>query len=285
MSFNRRAELTVGDAKIFGGEFGQLRMAFQVSRDKSRDPNDATIQVWNLSPSRRAAFEGAERIACELKAGYEDESIHRIFSGVLLDATSEREGPDWVTTFSLGDDGPEKAVTQRIQRKFAAGTEVSTVLRELVRATGLKPGNLSAAVKEARFGGATTLTRPWTAGGAALGELHAFARSVGLQYTIQEGEVRFLGFEPPNNGRGPIITGENVQPPSIDAEGNVKFVCRMLPDLVPGVPVRLDTQKVSGDFVALKTQHVGDTYGSDWAVDVLCAPISAIISQRVKINA
>ncbi len=285
MSFGRKAVLVIGDKEIRSDASLDLRIAFDVLRDKSRDPNDATIQVWGLSEATRAQFEEAARIPCDLSAGYADEGISRIFSGVLLDAVSVKEGADWVTTFSLGDDGPAKAALKRVQRRFGVGTPVATVLRELVKATGLGPGNTTIAARDARLGGGAQLTRPWTASGSALQALQSFSRSIGLSYSIQDGGVLFLGVAPALLGRGPVITGDNVQAPTLDANGAATFVCRLLPDLIPGMPLRLDTDRVKGDFAAISTQHFGDTHGADYSVKVTADPISRIMKEGLRVNA
>lgn len=285
MSYGRSIVLRIGDREIVSRGGGDLRVHFDVRRDKSRDPNDATIQIWNLAATTRAEFEKRARLFCELRAGYEDESIHRVFSGVLLDVVTTYEGPDVITTCTLGDDAAKlAAAVARLHRTFPTGTPVGAVLRELVKATGLGPGNLPQFEQQARLNKSQTLQRPWSTNGSALQELHTFARSLGWQYTIQDQSVQFLGVEPPS-GSGALITSQNAQTPTRDAEGTISFTCRLIPELIPGSPVRLDMRDIKGDFAVIQTRHYGDTHSGDFAIDVQADPFSRIISKGLRVNA
>lgn len=284
MSYGRICTLKIGTYLIQHRSSVDLRIAFQVNRDKTRDPNDATISVWNLSPETRGRLEDTPRLFCELSAGYEDDGEHRIFSGVLLGAESVRDGAGWVTTMELGDDGETPSALATIARTFPEGMQISTVLLELVKACGLETTGLSSVSSYARLAGSATLPRPWPASGQALGALHSFCRSLGFQYTIQDQKVVFLGLGSGVGGSGPLIRSENIEGPvALDAEGTVSFTCRMLPDLVPGSGFRLDCEKVQGDYAAIVTKHVGDTHGAPWSVVVEGDPLDRVKTKGLRV--
>ena len=284
MSFGRICTLRIGEYEIKHRSSNDLRVAFQIDRDKTRDPNAAVISVWNLASETRSRLEDTPRLFCELSAGYADDGEHRIFSGVLLGAESFRDGASWVTSMDLGDDGETPSALAVISRTFAEGTQIATVLEDLVKAAGLKTSGLSSVSSFARLAGSATLPRPWTASGQALGALHTFCRSLGFQYSIQVQDVVFLGLGRGTQGSGPLLRSENIEGPiTIDAEGTVSFTCRMVPDLVPGSPLRLETSKVSGDYAAIVTQHTGDTHGSNWSVIVEADPLDAVKTKGLRV--
>lgn len=284
MSYGRICTLRIGEYEIRHRSSLDLRIAFSVDRDKTRDPNAAMVSVWNLSPETRGRLEDTPRLFCELSAGYQDEGEHRIFSGVLLGADSSRDGAGWVTTMELGDDGETPSALATIARTFPEGMQIATVLSELVKACGIKTTGLSSASSYARLAGSATLPRPWTASGQALGALHAFCRSLGFQYSIQNQAVVFLGLGRGTSGSGPLIRSENIEGPvTIDAEGTVAFSCKMIPDLVPGSPLRLDADRVQGDYAAIVTQHTGDTHGAQWSVLVEADPLDRVKTKGLRV--
>ena len=285
MSYGRRLQLGIGDTLIEYNSSRDLRVAFDVTRSKTRDPNAAAIQVHNLNPATRGALEQQERASCELSAGYADESTHVIFAGVLLHIESYRADGGIVTDLQLGDDTEQKAAIPRIHKNFPTGTPISNVLQDLVSATGLKGGNFAEAAPFARLVGGTALQRPWFASGQALSELHAFARSLGFQWTMQDQQVIFTGLGRGTGGSGPVFTGDNVpETPQIDADGLITLTGRLVPELVPGRPFEVDTAEVQGRFVATDTRHYGDTSGTDWSVFVTGEPFDRAVSDGVQVN-
>lgn len=285
MTFSRRLTLDIGNARIKHDSSASLRVSFSIERDKSRDPNSAEIQIYNLAPSTRSQLSEKPRVACRLSAGY-DGSEADLFLGVLLHVVHVKEGTDWITSCLLGDEDESRTALRRIHRTFPKGTPNATVLSELVKATGLKQGNTGEASVEARLIGKLTLPRPWLATGSALGELNAFARSLGFDWTIQDGAVLFTGLSAGTAGTGPLISAATglEATPSVDADGIVTATSRLIGDLVPGRPFQLDSQAVSGLYIAQKTKHVGDTHGAEWSVTVEGVPFAAQVKKGLIVN-
>lgn len=286
MSFGRRLTLDVGGFRIRHAGPRDLRVAFAVERDKSRDPNAAVVQVWNLAPETRAELIEKPRLFCKLSAGYADEGEHVIFVGVLLHVESRRDGASNVTEMHMGDESEQRTALQRIHRTFPAGTPVATVLRELVKATGLEQGNTAAASIEARIAGSLGLPRPYTASGQALSELNAFARALGFDWTIQDRKVFFTGLSSGVLGTGPVLRADTglEENPTVDGEGRVSVLTWMIPDLLPGHPFSIQSETLRGLYVADTTRHFGDTHGADWSVAIEGVPFEQFISRGLKVN-
>lgn len=278
MSFGRSVKFRVGGVEYLSEKGDDLRMTFDVARTKSRDPNEATLQLWGLSEATRRSFEKEPRQFCEIFAGYRDETVDRIFSGVLLES-SVSIGVDTVTTLTMGDDAKQKAINVVMSRRFPSGTSHLTVIRELAKALGFEFENVSQFASEAKLEGSDVLDRSWTVQGSVLQALHTFTRSLGYQYTIQNRSVVLIGLRPVGS-KGPLITGDECESPSINAEGTVSFTCRLKPGLVPGTAFKLDTAEVKGDFVAVSTRHSGDTHSGDFIVQCEGDPVSKILSTK-----
>ncbi len=285
MSFQRICTVRIGSVEIVHRSSEDLRIAFDISRDKSRDPNSGMVSIWGLAKTTSAELERNPRLFCELSCGYADEGESRIFTGVVLGAHTMREADGgWVTTAELGDDAEIKSSIAMIARTFPTGTPFATVITEIVKAAGLKTKGIASLNSYARLAGSATLPRPWPAFGQALGCLHSICRSLGFQYTIQDQEVIFFGLGKGIGNSAPVIRSENIHGSvSIDAEETISFSCGMIPDLVPGKALRMDARDISGDYVAISTKHTGDTHQGDWVVSVEADPFSKVKTKGLRV--
>lgn len=299
--------------RTFRAEFGDvlvenvngnetLRCRFSIERDKLPWPNNAELAVYNLAESTRAKLTASTGIAARLSVGYDGE-IDQIFSGLLDIVEHERETDgSWITRMSASDSG-EKIKQARISKSFAKGVLVRDVVKEILKVLGLGEGNLSS------FAFDSDMLRPLGHGGAlhgnAVEELAHFLRSAALEFSIQDGKPQFnkIGKGVPNN-RGPLLspaTGlvgsaklvrepvtdltqkpkkKTVQNTLVTALGErvdlvttVEAKCLLQAGLIPGVPFRVESASVNGDFVAIATRATGDTRDNDWYSEAKGIPL------------
>src|SRR5688572_4885778 len=109
MTFHRTLTLDVGPKgsqgfRVRNATPNDLRVQFDVQRDKSRDPNSASISIWGLAPERREELEASDRAYCQLSAGYLTDGESSIFQGVLLHAESVPADGTMRTDLTLGDE-------------------------------------------------------------------------------------------------------------------------------------------------------------------------------------
>src|SRR5690242_9572387 len=102
--FGRSLILEVGSKKIevVAGSIA-LRVAFRVERDKSSVPNSCELAVWNLNADSRAELEASEDQSARLQVGYQ-EKLSQIFFGVTRRVETTKDGPDYITRLSVGDE-------------------------------------------------------------------------------------------------------------------------------------------------------------------------------------
>lgn len=249
-----------------------LRVAFQIKRDSSRDPDEAVFAIYNLNESHRSELESNELVPLVFEAGYQD-NVQQLFAGVVRRASSAREGRDWVTTLTLGD-GESPAIQQaRILKTYAKGSPLRTALRDFISATKLKEGNVSDVVQVAKMAGADTFPRGKTFAGPVLPELYRLVRSFGFGYTIQDGQFVFYS-DRSETGSGVVLapTSGLIGVPKLDSKGKLQCTALLNADLVPQRAVQLDAQAVSGTFVIDTATHYGDSFGADWSVDLMATP-------------
>ena len=274
---DRSIRLNIGGKVVesIGGSGHSLRVAFDIGRDKKPDPNTAEIAVYGLSESSRSRItENTAGNTVSLEVGYQDD-LQQIFFGVLRRAETVRNGPDVITRVFSGD-GEDQIVSSRINKSFAKGTPVGSVLQELTKAMGFGPGNSALFSFGASLDGVgRTLKHGVALNGPAAEELNLFCKSLGLEYSIQNGAVQILSEGGALASAGPFISPKTglIGSPEIDSDGNVLGTALILPNLLPGVPFALQSEKVSGKFVAEVTKHYGDTHDQAWYVDFKGKPL------------
>lgn len=297
-AFQRAYRLNIGSVEIDardGVGLDSLRIAFSVQRDVTRHPNNAEISVYNLTPSHRAALAKQPSVRVRLEAGYVGD-LGVVFDGDLRSARTQKEGADFITRAS-GGDGLTQCRTARINRTFAAGTPVSTVLAALAKSLGVGVGNLKDFGGVSLANGSKTLTRSLTLSGATFDELEHVTRSCGLRWSVQDSalQIREVG-QPVGDRQGPLLRADtgligqvSVETVVAGAEsvkglvktnkkltgegftaGTVKVsgLCLLRPDLIPGVPFRVESDVFTGNLVCVATVHAGDSHSTDqWCVE------------------
>lgn len=297
-AFQRAYRLNIGGIDIdarSGVGLDSLRVVFSIERDVKRRPNSCEVRVYNLTKPHQAELAKDPAVRVRLEAGYVGE-LGTIFDGDLRSARTRKEGPDSVTSVA-GGDGESKIRSARINKTFGAGTPVATVLRELAQALGVGTGNLRDFAGAQLANGSKTLTRSLTLYGSVYDELEHLARSCGLRWSIQDSalQLREAGL-PVGDRQGPLLrkdTGligqvevETVIAGAEKAKGVVKTnkkltaqgfgkgttkvtgSCLLRPDLIPGVPFRVESEAFTGNLVCVATVHSGDTHSTDqWSVE------------------
>jgi hypothetical protein len=297
-AFQRAYHLNIGSIDIDasrGVALNALRVVFSVTRDVKRHPNSCEVRIYNLTRTHQAALAQAPEVRVRLEAGYVGD-LGTIFDGDLRSARSLRQGTDVVTSVS-GGDGATKIRTARINKTFTAGTPVATVIAELGKALGVGAGNLKDFAGAQLRSGSKTLTRPLTLHGPVFDELEHVTRSCGLRWSVQDSalQLREAGL-PVGDRQGPLLrsdTGligqvevETVVAGAEKAKGVVKTnkalqaqgfgagttkvtgVCLLRPDLIPGVPFRVESEAFTGNLVCTGTVHSGDSHSTDqWSVE------------------
>lgn len=305
LQFFRSFVAEFGDVKIDGtnGEDNTLRVEFNVERTKLPWPNSAELIITNLSGETRDRLTAAGPAVARISAGY-DLNPSIIFYGLLdiVDHTKDETSGDWYTRLSSSDCG-EKIKQARVSASFVKGTTVGTVVKAILKALGLGEGNLK------DFANDSDMLRTLPASGAlhgnAVEELTYFLRSAGLEFSIQDSKLQFvkIGRGVPNT-TGPLLTPdtglvgsvkialekatdltrrktkktteqaiETIFGEKVDMVKTIEGKCLLNARLVPGVPFRVESATVNGDFLCCACRHRGDSRGSDWFTEFKGIPL------------
>ena len=266
-------ELQVGTVLITPGA-GRipLDIAFEVTKDSTRAPNTAAIQVYNLSPARRASITTPVQIS--LKAGYKD-LTSTIFVGRARDIGSnpgifsQRSDTDVITTFEAKDGGTGYT-NGRIETSFGAGVPILTVLKAAVEALGVGLGNLESTALTLT-GGADNYPEGTVLSGPARNEVNRVVSSCGLRWSIQDGNFQLQRGSQPVETRAITLSPSTglIGSPSKGADSKVNAQAMLIPGLYPSRVVVLESTTHEGNYQVKSVRYVGDTFGGDWLADLV----------------
>lgn len=250
----------------------ELAISFQVSRSLKQDPNTANISVRNLNPDHRKSLESQKSPAVRLQVGYVKTDLTTIYEGKVRTVETTREGTDLVTTLATGD-GQDEMQTKRIAKKIPKGTPPISVFQDLAKALGVDAGNLNdASAKLAKFSSlfsAGTVLR-----GNVARELSILLRSVGHEWSIQNGALQILEINKALAGQAIKLTPQSglLGNPSVSyvkGKAVAKLKTLLLPDLIPGRLIVVDSESVKGNFKIDKCDYSGESHSTgDWSCDI-----------------
>lgn len=269
--FDRHAVVTVDTIEITALDFD-----FEIAKSLKPEPNTCSLTIYNLNEERQAQLEelrpkdktATRGIPCKIEAGYAA-GTSLLWLGDLRTAQTTREGPDWVTRLSSGD-GEKAWKHARVKESFGPKTPIDTALRAIVRALGIGEGNLSKVVAKLRQAGAATYPSGAVFAGSASRQLVDFARSAGLEVSIQDGALQFLD-------RGKALAGEAVvlapgkgllDSPSVDNEGVLSARTLLIPDMAPGRVIVMEAARIKGNYRVEKCSWKATTSGDEWCIDL-----------------
>lgn len=265
--FDRRCTVTIDDLELQG-----FHVSFEVVKTLKPQPNTCDLSIYNLSDDHRAQLQElsdvsgrpTQGIPCRIEAGYAS-GTSLIWLGDLREVETRYESPDWVTRVSSGD-GEKGWKNARQHLSFGPRTPLDTALRAMARALGYGEGNLSKVVAGLRQAGVASFPHGTVLTGPTSRELRDFARSAGLEVSVQDGALQFLD-------RGAVLDGEAlylspqtglIGSPSVDNKGVMTCECLMVPDVRPGRLVVLESATVNGGYRLTKATCRGATDGDEW---------------------
>lgn len=282
--YRRKATITIDTIEIPCGLDG-LDVAFEVEKDLTGKPNTAKVSVWNISDTNRAALSARaakktsggkpQGVRVRIDAGYQD-NVHRVYEGDLRHIYHERNEADVITHVETGD-GEYYVARSKIFKAYAPGTPVADVIIDVARSIGVGDGNLLKAVVAASLTNyGTTFTQGTAVAGKAMRELNRLTKSVGLEWSIQDGTLQLVGSGKSLDGEAVLLRADTgmVGSPTVDQKGTVSVKTLMIPNMFPGRKVKLDAAELQGFYRIIKTKHSGDTFGTPWYVDCDCKKLA-----------
>jgi hypothetical protein len=250
-----------------------LKMRFDITQSNNREANKGSLSIWNLKEESRSKLQ-EEDSEVLIEAGYVGD-LSQIFLGDLEKATNGRDSVNWITEIELGD-GTSQLGKSRINLGLRGGQTPGAILKKAAQSLGLDVGNLDEKVSE---NGVRSVRREFInnviLSGKASDVLDEVASSLGYNFSIQGKKLQFLAKgEALKNPPVPLdLTNGLIGSPQVGEKGVVEAKSLLNGRFVPGQKIALASLVASGEFVAQKVQHVGDTWGDEWSTNVEMTPL------------
>lgn len=252
----------VSDDRLAAG----MRITFKIKKKLKKEPNTGEIEVYNLNQDRRSSLQ-QKGVKVRLEAGYKDTGFTQYFAGDVRTVDHIRKDGDWVTTLRLGD-GERAWNYARVSESFAPGTLKGDVLRAVGKALGVEAGNLEK--QAARLSGA--FDQGFTAFGSTARSMELLVTSLGLNWSIQDGQIQILKLdevldlpvEEITPDTGLVGSPEMGTPTKKGGPALVQFTALLRPTK-PGAKVKLSSERYPTGFVkVVNCDFDGDTMGGEW---------------------
>lgn len=281
--YQRRATITIGTGAGEGlrvaseGERA-LRFLFRARKVASRDPNTLDLEIRNLGEDSRSKLAGVENTPITLEAGYLD-NVGAIFIGKVRSIDNVRSGTEWTTRVQAADGlGASKAT---LHETLAPNTQVGAAIQRMAEQLGKKAkvsvkAALARAAKGDLAGAGKTFAKGLTIEGNILERLDGMGKEHGFEVSVQDEELLILKPGETATHRAVVLspsTGLVGSPERIRDEKRpkdviVKLRAFMIPALIPGGLVELESDVISGRFRATEVSYQGDTHGPAWHTEI-----------------
>lgn len=263
--FGRKWRVTVGTLQS-----EDLDITFKIKRALTPGkPSTCELSVFNLSKDHRNEIRDATRPAVRVEAGYKD-GMSLLFQGNERQTVSKRDGGDWETKITAGD-GEASIRLARSVRAFGPDTRLEDVVKYCADQMDLGAGNTSEALEGAALDKLTAVfPRGTVLRGRAAQELTALLASANLEWSVQEGVLQVLPRGGSLNREAILLRSDSglLESPEVGKHGIVKAKALLIPDLVPGRLVKLESDAVNGTYRIETAEYSGQTKGDDWGVEM-----------------
>ena len=268
--FDRKYRIRFGQPRAAGRELSGLRIAFAIERDSSSESNAATIQIWNLSETSRAEILRSGATVSH-EAGYGRE-LGMIFQGNDFKVNIRRELPDVVTEIKTQDGG-----FQLRSNIVNIGFELGSSIRDVVSQIMGTFQDLTTNAKEILTVPADQLSEGWIASGTAKKVLDDLLKPRGIQWSVQDGEIRLVADDKTSNdgavrlsAGSETLKGTGLVGSPTKTEDGIIVTSLLNPKIRPYRQIVVESRDINGIYKVDKVTHRGDSWGGDWYTVAEC---------------
>lgn len=285
------------------GNQSPLRITFEVTR-QALGAGSGKISLFNLAAESRAKIRRFASI--KLEAGY-TEDVGVVHLGIVTNVTTERSGPDIVTTLETRD-GTQFLANATIDKSYAAGTHLASVLSDIADAMRAHYQSAFVGVNDKGVAvGIPDYTLPrFVAQGSCGDVLRTLLEPLGLLHSIQNGVLTVVPIRG-HDGRQVQLLNSDTGLINIPSQNIARFgapdveaaayaaqgadqvhACNMTSllnsRLTPNALVQLASRNpaLDGLYKIFIAKYTGDSYGAPWQVDLDCNKYEGSIKQVFK---
>lgn len=132
----RQASVQIGGAVY---DMDDFYFEFEVPFEDTTTVQTATVKIYNLAESTRAAIERNQPMI--INAGYEGD-VGAIFVGKISACSHQHSGTNWITTVSAMS-AMEEWLGSKVSKSYAQGSTAQEVVSDLLNLLGVEIGEFS----------------------------------------------------------------------------------------------------------------------------------------------
>lgn len=268
----------------------ELNIDFSLKKDNSKHPNKGYVTVYNLSQESIDFLSAnqAESLSVIFTAGYDGDE-RQIFSGTVEFMEDAWEGATRKTKFIFGDASLNiyRSVSSRSYKK---GTQVNTILNDLISDLGLPKGRVIPF-------GAEAIENSMAFQGNSATNLQTLAKNTGSTFSVQDGAVYWTregerlkdvvfeiseetGMKESPTPKNPNLNKKKKKKKDAKKEDAGLTVTTLLNGaIIPETTVYLKSKKYTGFYKVVYLTHKGEYEGNSWDTELGLAEVAGIIKQ------
>ena len=248
-------------------DLSELDLSFSITRDVTREPNAATIKVYNLKDREGIAADDF----VSLSVGYLDGGYATAFSGRVKRVHHAIDGSDIVTTIEAKDAGTSY-LEGELYMSFTSARNVD-IAKMLVTTMGIGEGNLRDLPVE--------IIDSFVCAGPSRVHLADLLRATGHRYSIQDGALQIQkGRRPIQADSVTLISSQTgmIGSPTVTygkrkRDDKLTVQCAIQAGCEPGMTVRIVSLFVDTYAEVKRVDVRGDTATEDWSMTLECKPL------------
>lgn len=252
-----------------------LRIAFNINKNLGWSTNKGTVQVYNLSGTKRAAIKDYGDQVSLFAGYYYSSGLSLLYLGDTTSVTHIFDQPEIISNLVSGDG--ERILNQKlIQVSYAAHADVKDVLRGIASQMGFTNELSLNDLEDLQY------INKFVFDGIGKDALDKVTAYLDATWSVQNGKLEILKNNS-GNKRPPVVISEDTGMIGVPQRYTSKrmdlyrsgprqgYKVRTLlrPDIIPGDNVRLISSKIKVNEIGYvySVTHVGDTHGNDWYSD------------------
>ena len=261
-AFHRKVVIESGKPGSQGRRIENLRVSFSCGKTKSKEPNKAELQIYNLSPDSIPFFSTKGYIT-RISAGY-GEIPYLLFVGDVHRAETAYRGTDSITQVQLRDGGIAYS-SSRAAMTYKKDMLGRDIIRSLAKQAGLGVDvSQIGSLQDKRYKGFAA-SGPWRE------SVQNLADSMGMDFSIQDGKLELTTKDKPRSKQAFYLHKDNglIGSPQKTKQGT-KLRSLLNPAIRTRSLLQVESRSVSGWFVVRTLQHTGDSgFDNSFYTDIL----------------
>ncbi|MCP4482081.1 MAG: hypothetical protein GY817_04680 [bacterium] len=262
--FSRNAVLTIGKKSGKAKRFSGLRINFNIEKNDEKTPNQAEINIYNLSSASRNFLDNNSDF-CILEVGYRN-ILGTLFIGNDLKLEHSKQGLDIITKIKAGDSQKE-IKAKHAELSYKKGTNLLSIVDNLISSLGVATANdkYKAKLKDIK------ITSSYADSGNAKDILTRLMEKKGFKVNIQDGEL-FIESEI-NDGKTKnktILTYETGLIAINKKKDGLEVLSFIQPSIKPNNYIELITDEYKNSVYKIKQVfYAGDTHEGKWEAKII----------------